>query len=259
MKINELLETKKSEYAANLAMATKGNVHRVSVTVSDPNHPMVSKRKERIEKIVKVTAPDKQAARAAVISHYKKKGFRVHDDHYVGLAEETVDEAKQRLDPKCWTGYKKQGTKMKGGVRVNNCVPKEDVAMSEAATAGATSSGSIATGPSKNKGNLIVQDQGSTTSVHYVYTIPNGKATEAFRLGLKRLKDGVWYSENQRNVQAEFKFGNGVRKSIPKVLEKMLPTSSFAGTPKNKLGPAAHLKGKMKRPSRPGDLVGGSS
>ena len=33
-----------------------------------------------------------------------------------------VSEEKQRLDPKCWTGYKKQGTKMKGGVRVNNCV-----------------------------------------------------------------------------------------------------------------------------------------
>ena len=39
---------------------------------------------------------------------------------------EVVNEkkTKQRLDPKCWTGYKKQGTKMKGGVRVNNCVPK---------------------------------------------------------------------------------------------------------------------------------------
>ena len=33
-------------------------------------------------------------------------------------------EEKQRLDPSCWTGYKKQGTKLKGGVRVNNCVPK---------------------------------------------------------------------------------------------------------------------------------------
>jgi hypothetical protein len=33
-------------------------------------------------------------------------------------------EEKQRLDPSCWKGYKKQGTKMKGGVRVNNCVPK---------------------------------------------------------------------------------------------------------------------------------------
>lgn len=33
-----------------------------------------------------------------------------------------TSESKQRLDPKCWTGYKKQGTKMKGGKRVNNCV-----------------------------------------------------------------------------------------------------------------------------------------
>ena len=32
-------------------------------------------------------------------------------------------ELKQRLDPKCWTGYKKKGTKIKDGVRVNNCVP----------------------------------------------------------------------------------------------------------------------------------------
>jgi hypothetical protein len=36
-----------------------------------------------------------------------------------------VDEEKQRLDPKCWTGYKKDGTKIKGGVRVNNCVKEE--------------------------------------------------------------------------------------------------------------------------------------
>ena len=42
-----------------------------------------------------------------------------------------VAEAKQRLDPKCWKGYKKQGTKVKGGVRVNNCVPEEDISEAE--------------------------------------------------------------------------------------------------------------------------------
>jgi len=41
-------------------------------------------------------------------------------------AEQIIAEEKQRLDAKCWTGYKKQGTKMKGGVRVNNCVPVEE-------------------------------------------------------------------------------------------------------------------------------------
>ena len=40
------------------------------------------------------------------------------------------------------------------------------------------------------------------------------------------------------------------------VKERMMPASHFSGTPKNKLGTAAHLKGKMKRPARQGDLVG---
>jgi len=39
--------------------------------------------------------------------------------------------------------------------------------------------------------------------------------------------------------------------------ESMLPKSAFAGSDKHKLGTAAHLTGKMKRPARAGDLVGG--
>ena len=43
-------------------------------------------------------------------------------------ASEFITEAvKQRLDPKCWKGKHKEGTKIKGGVRVNNCVPNESV------------------------------------------------------------------------------------------------------------------------------------
>jgi len=39
-----------------------------------------------------------------------------------------INEGKTRLDPKCWTGKKigNPKTKMKGGVRVNNCVPVEE-------------------------------------------------------------------------------------------------------------------------------------
>jgi hypothetical protein len=41
--------------------------------------------------------------------------------------QKEVDED-QRLDPHCWKGYRKAGTKMKGGTRVNKCVPvREDV------------------------------------------------------------------------------------------------------------------------------------
>ena len=41
-----------------------------------------------------------------------------------------VSEEKVRLDPKCWTGKKigNPKTKVKGGVRVNNCVPAESIA-----------------------------------------------------------------------------------------------------------------------------------
>ena len=44
-----------------------------------------------------------------------------------------VSEEKVRLDPKCWTGKRigNPKTKVKGGVRVNNCVPAESVAESE--------------------------------------------------------------------------------------------------------------------------------
>jgi hypothetical protein len=38
-----------------------------------------------------------------------------------------LDERKSPLTLKCWKNYHKQGTKMKGGKRVNNCVPNESV------------------------------------------------------------------------------------------------------------------------------------
>ena len=46
------------------------------------------------------------------------------NDNQQGVAEE-----KTRLDPKCWTGKKigNPKTKVKGGVRVNNCVPAESI------------------------------------------------------------------------------------------------------------------------------------
>lgn len=43
------------------------------------------------------------------------------------ITEIISEGVKQRLDPKCWKGKHKEGTKIKGGVRVNNCVPNESV------------------------------------------------------------------------------------------------------------------------------------
>jgi hypothetical protein len=49
--------------------------------------------------------------------------MRLMDITRKGMGVKTTNEVKQRLDPKCWKGYRKAGTKMKGGKRVNNCVP----------------------------------------------------------------------------------------------------------------------------------------
>lgn len=45
-------------------------------------------------------------------------------DYYTKLAkmEGQSENEERRLDPKCWKGYHKQGTKLKDGKRVNNCV-----------------------------------------------------------------------------------------------------------------------------------------
>jgi hypothetical protein len=54
---------------------------------------------------------------------------RFVNDVVQALGKPGVAEEKTRLDPKCWSG-KKIGTpktKIKGGVRVNNCVPAESI------------------------------------------------------------------------------------------------------------------------------------
>ena len=63
----------------------------------------------------------------------KKSGKHPFADRLVGAmeSEQVADEAKAtktRLDPKCWSGKKigNPKTKVKGGVRVNNCVPMEE-------------------------------------------------------------------------------------------------------------------------------------
>jgi hypothetical protein len=61
------------------------------------------------------------AQQAAIAISMKKAGKKPKS--------EDVAEEKVRLDPKCWTGKKigNPKTKVKGGVRVNNCVPAESI------------------------------------------------------------------------------------------------------------------------------------
>ena len=62
--------------------------HRVSVTVSDPQHTMVSKRGEKVEKRIRLLAKSDSDAVTLAKHHYKKQGYKVHDANYIGITEE---------------------------------------------------------------------------------------------------------------------------------------------------------------------------
>jgi hypothetical protein len=63
--------------------------HRVQVTVTDPNHPMVSKRTEKIQKFVRISG-DQSTAVARARTHFKNQGYRVHGAEHVGTVQEAV-------------------------------------------------------------------------------------------------------------------------------------------------------------------------
>jgi hypothetical protein len=83
--------------------------------------------KDGTKKRVRVTSDEVDVA-----DYYNKRGQAVDrvDYDFQLHSDMTESEAtKTRLDPKCWSG-KKIGTpktKVKGGVRVNNCVPAESI------------------------------------------------------------------------------------------------------------------------------------
>ena len=62
--------------------------HQVTVTISDPNHTMVGKRKETIMKKATVKATDPHSAVERVKQHYTKAGYKVHDVIHGGLKED---------------------------------------------------------------------------------------------------------------------------------------------------------------------------
>jgi hypothetical protein len=86
-------------------------VHRIGLTVIDPQHPMVSKRREQYQKTVRVPGHDREQAITAAINHLRRRGFKVLDHHYIGLLEDQLDE----LDKKTVASWiKQQPERIKG-------------------------------------------------------------------------------------------------------------------------------------------------
>ena len=88
----KLLRKEDAELEEQAPVAPSLMKHRISVTVSDPDHTMVSKRKEKIQKTVIVTHSDnKEGAQKVGEKFYKKKGYVVHDSHHAGMVKEEVE------------------------------------------------------------------------------------------------------------------------------------------------------------------------
>ena len=79
----------------------------------------------------------------------------------------------------------------------------------------------------------------------------------------------LWNAEQKQRAKSDASLAR-TPSSIPKpepkkdekVAEKMMPASMFAGSKKNKLGPAGQWKNtgpKKNKPAQAGDLVGGDS
>ena len=64
--------------------------HRVSVTVSDPNHTLVTRRKEQLQKYIRVSADSASDAATKAKAYYKKLGYKVHDAAHAGMVREEV-------------------------------------------------------------------------------------------------------------------------------------------------------------------------
>lgn len=71
-------------------------VHRIGLTVIDPQHPMVSKRREQYQKTVRVPGHDREQAITSAINHLRRRGFKVLDHHYIGLLEDQLDELNKK-------------------------------------------------------------------------------------------------------------------------------------------------------------------
>ena len=118
-------------------------------------------------------------------------------------ANEFITEAmKQRLDAKCWKGKHKEGTKVKGGIRVNNCVPNESVeegggwsGTPQSAMIGINGKKTMAKSASDSK----YSDKSFTYQGHTIKFTPNKR--EIYKGGdLLHSKDGDYSNPTKRHL-----------------------------------------------------------
>ena len=131
-----------------------------------------------------------------------------------------LGEEKQRLDPKCWKGYKKQGTKVKGGVRVNNCVPVEESEHCDAKNAVPELKAALTKRKSelKNADAKVAYDKIDKimTRIAQTYNISGQKLHDLWTERYGEIPDTWVLGENFADGKGPGKPGDSQRHGIPK-------------------------------------------
>ena len=121
--------------AQNIArsLQSKGKNAKVHLTGASPTESVEEEWSQKYKSSINCSHP-KGFSQKAHCAGKKKHNESMEMESVCpdcGMCETHGDnmmEVKQRLDAKCWKGKHKEGTKIKGGIRVNNCVPNESVA-----------------------------------------------------------------------------------------------------------------------------------
>ena len=108
--------------------------HRVAVTLSDPHHPAVTKRKELIQKTVRVKADNPGHAVDSAIHHFRRAGYKVHDHHYIGTVKEGAMPTFKELDESALEKFRKaaaerekEANKREAEMKARHASGKEDM------------------------------------------------------------------------------------------------------------------------------------
>lgn len=125
-------------------------IHRIGVIVIDRDATAVTKRNEKIQKIIRVKGGSEVEAENRAVAHYKKQGYKVVDAWYIGTGEspdhtsvnystaQNISEDSQNRGPSeavgsdAWYHRARSPNKTVNGVKVKLTDPKEVAAYNQA-------------------------------------------------------------------------------------------------------------------------------
>ena len=137
--VKKLAKNNMHEDAAGVGLVRAGSDPRYMTATMGDDNDVDSKTLGKMMKAYHLIGNKPAAAHQAPVKKNIAEAANPAQQAAIAIAkkkERGVAEVKQRLDPKCWTGKHKEGTKIKGGIRVNNCVPNEGIETNKSMTEG---------------------------------------------------------------------------------------------------------------------------